>query len=137
MKNIIILVLCSIFVVSCSSIVRFSDSRKQSDNENQRDMPAGMVFRGKASYYHDKFEGRTTASGEIFCNSKLTAAHKSIAFGTKIKVTNLSNGRHVIVIINDRGPFVVGRVIDLSKSAAVVLDMIREGVVDVECEVLQ
>ena len=70
-----------------------------------------------ASYYHDKFNGRKTASGEIFDNNLYTAAHKTLKFGTKIKVTNTVNGESVIVTINDRGPFVKGREIDLSKKA--------------------
>src|SRR4249919_962127 len=72
---------------------------------------------GKASYYSDKFDGRKTASGAVFSQHKLTAAHKTLPFGTKVKVTNLSNGKTVKVRINDRGPFVEGRILDLSKKA--------------------
>lgn len=70
-----------------------------------------------ASYYHDKFTGRKTASGEIFDNALYTAAHKTLKFGTKVKITNTVNDSSVVVIINDRGPFVKGREIDLSKKA--------------------
>ena len=70
-----------------------------------------------ASYYHDKFNGRRTASGQKFDNNKLTAAHKTLKFGTKVKVTNPKNQKSVIVTINDRGPFTKGREIDLSKKA--------------------
>lgn len=70
-----------------------------------------------ACYYADKFNGRKTASGEKFSNSKYTAAHKKLAFGTKVKVTNKANGKAVVVTINDRGPFTRGRDIDLSKKA--------------------
>jgi rare lipoprotein A len=70
-----------------------------------------------ASYYADKFNGRKTASGEKFSNSKLTAAHRKLPFGTKVKVTNNDNSKSVIVEINDRGPWVPGRDIDLSKKA--------------------
>lgn len=70
-----------------------------------------------ASYYANKFNGRKTASGEKFSNSKLTAAHKKLAFGTKVKVTNKANGKSVVVVVNDRGPFSAGRDIDLSKKA--------------------
>lgn len=87
---------------------------------------------GKASYYADQFEGRTTASGAIFTQHKITAAHKSLPFGTKVKVRNLSNSKKITVRINDRGPFVAGRIIDLSKKAARRLDMIQAGVVAVE-----
>jgi rare lipoprotein A len=83
---------------------------------------------GKASYYGNKFNGRKTASGAKFRNSKLTAAHKTLPFGTKVKVTNLKNGKSVRVKINDRGPFVAGRIIDLSRKAARKIGMVEEGV---------
>jgi rare lipoprotein A len=70
-----------------------------------------------ASYYHDKFNGRKTASGKKFDNKKLTAAHKKFPFGTKLKITNQENNKSVIVEVIDRGPFVKGREIDLSKKA--------------------
>lgn len=87
---------------------------------------------GKASYYADKFNGRRTANGEIFRQSKKTAANKTLPFGTIVKVKNLSNGRTVKVRINDRGPFVEGRIIDLSKKAAKKIGMIRAGVQPVQ-----
>jgi rare lipoprotein A len=90
-----------------------------------------MIQQGKASYYSNKFKGRRTASGEIFRQHKRTAASLTIPFGTKVRVTNLENGRTVKVRINDRGPYVNGRIIDLSKKAARKIDMIREGVVPV------
>jgi rare lipoprotein A len=93
--------------------------------------------RGKASYYADKFQGRRTASGEIFDNNKLTAAHNTLEFNTMVRVTNVSNNKSVEVRINDRGPFVQGRIIDVSKSAAARIDMIAQGVVDVEIEVIE
>ena len=70
-----------------------------------------------ACYYHNKFNGRKTANGETFSNNKLTAAHKTLNFATKIKVTNLENNKSVEVLINDRGPFTKGLEIDLSKKA--------------------
>lgn len=87
---------------------------------------------GKASYYADKFEGRKTASGEIFRQGGLTAAHRTLPFGTKVTVVNVSNGRSVKVRINDRGPFAEGRVIDVSKKAARKLGMVTTGVAPVE-----
>lgn len=87
---------------------------------------------GKASFYADKFKGRKTASGQIFRQNRKTAAHKTLPFGTKVKVTNLSNGKTVKVRINDRGPFVAGRIIDLSKKAARKLNMIDAGVSNVK-----
>lgn len=91
---------------------------------------------GKASFYADKYEGRTTASGEKYKHSKLTAAHKTLPFGTRVRVTNLSNSKSVEVAINDRGPYVDGRVIDLSKSAAEKLDFISQGLAEVKLEVV-
>lgn len=83
---------------------------------------------GKASFYANKFNGRKTASGERFRNSALTAAHKTLPFGTTVKVTNVKNGKSVKVRINDRGPFVAGRIVDLSSRAARTIDMHKEGV---------
>lgn len=87
---------------------------------------------GKASYYADKFQGRKTANGETFRQRKMTAAHRTLPFGTKVKVTNLDNGRTTKVRINDRGPFVAGRIIDLSHKAANRLNMTRAGVANVK-----
>ncbi len=87
-----------------------------------------------ASYYgvNDGFNGKKTANGEIFNTHKLTAAHKTLPFGTVVKVTNLSNGESVKVRINDRGPYIKGRVIDLSAKAAEKLDMTSKGVAQVK-----
>ncbi len=92
---------------------------------------------GVASYYADKFVGRTTANGDKYKHNKLTAAHQTLPFGTKVKVTNLSNKKTVVVVINDRGPFVKGRIIDLSKSAAKKLDFINAGITKVRIKVLR
>lgn len=87
---------------------------------------------GNASYYADKFQGRQTANGEIFRQRKKTAAHRTLPFGTKVTVKNLSNGKTVKVRINDRGPFAKGRIIDLSKKAAKKIKMLDAGVANVE-----
>jgi rare lipoprotein A len=86
---------------------------------------------GQASFYADRYHGRRTASGEAHDRNALTAAHRSLPFGTRVRVARLDNGREVVVRINDRGPFVRGRVIDLSRRAAEVLDMVGRGVVPV------
>lgn len=91
---------------------------------------------GLASFYADKYDGRVTASGEIFDQNKMTAAHRTLPFGSKVKVTNLENKKSIIVVINDRGPFVNDRVIDLSKAGAKKLDFVSSGVVKVKIEVL-
>lgn len=90
---------------------------------------------GGASYYHDKFNGRRTASGKRFNNNELTAAHKKLPFGTKIKVTNPKNNKSVIVTVTDRGPFVKGRELDLSKRAfKEITHSKKAGVINVKIE---
>jgi rare lipoprotein A len=93
-------------------------------------------FRGWASWYGPGFHGNRSASGEIYNQNQLTAAHRSLPFGTQVRVTNLNNNTSVIVRINDRGPFVRGRIIDLSTAAARVLGMMGSGVAPVRLEVL-
>jgi rare lipoprotein A (peptidoglycan hydrolase) len=94
------------------------------------------VFRqvGLASWYGPGFHGRQTASGEIFDQDGLTAAHRKLPLGTEVKVTNLENGRSILVEINDRGPYVKGRVIDLSRAAARRLGILEEGLGKVRVE---
>lgn len=91
---------------------------------------------GTASYYADKFHGRKTANGELYHKDSLTAAHRTIPFGKKVKVTNLDNKETVIVIINDRGPHIKGRIIDLSRKAMEELSGIEKGIIQVKIEVL-
>lgn len=86
----------------------------------------------KASYYTGHFNGKLTASGEVFDDSKMTAAHKSLKFGTKVLVVNEKNGKFVVVKINDRGPFIKGRDLDLSKKAFSKIADLDEGVVKVK-----
>lgn len=93
-------------------------------------------FGGRASWYGPGFHGRLTANGERYNQNAMTAAHPSLRFGTKVQVTNLNNGRSVIVRINDRGPYAEGRVIDLSAAAARSLNMISSGVAPVEVTIL-
>ena len=87
-----------------------------------------------ASWYGPKFHGRLTANGENYDQMSFTAAHKSMKFGTYLRVTNLRNGKKVIVRINDRGPYIEGRSIDLSKASALALGMIPSGVIKVKIE---
>ncbi|HVS63295.1 MAG TPA: septal ring lytic transglycosylase RlpA family protein [Thermoanaerobaculia bacterium] len=87
--------------------------------------------RGKASWYGAKFQGRSTASGELFDMNLPSAAHRTLPFGTVVRVRNLDNGREIDVRINDRGPFVRGRIVDLSRAAAEELGMIAAGVAEV------
>jgi rare lipoprotein A len=90
--------------------------------------PPGTEFgRGRASWYGAGFQGKVTASGERFDMNALTAAHRTLPFGTRVRVRNAQNGREVIVRINDRGPHVRDRIIDVSKAAAAALDLVRAG----------
>ena len=98
---------------------------------HRKAIPSGSET-GMASFYAESYNGKKTANGEIYHSSALTAAHKTLPFGTKVKVTNLSNGKSVKVRVNDRGPFVAGRIIDLTKKAAKKIDMINAGVVKVK-----
>lgn len=98
--------------------------------------PVTRVEVGLASWYGKDFHGRKTASGEVYDMYQLTAAHKVLPLGTNVMVTHLNNGRSVMVVINDRGPFVKGRIIDLSYAAAQTLEMVAEGVARVRVEVL-
>lgn len=98
--------------------------------------PIKLRINGWASWYGPGFDGNASASGETFNQNAMTAAHRSLAFGTRVQVTNLDNGRSVIVRINDRGPFVGNRVIDLSAGAARVLGVIQTGIAPVRLEVM-
>jgi rare lipoprotein A len=102
-------------------------------------LPVGWTGRqaGLASWYGPGFYGRRTASGTVHTGTALTAAHRSLPFGTLVQVTNLANGRRVVVMIDDRGPFIRGRIIDLSLAAARRLGMVRDGVVPVRIKVLR
>jgi rare lipoprotein A len=91
---------------------------------------------GLASWYGSWHQGRPTASGETYDMRRLTAAHRTIPFGTLLRVTNLENGRHVVVRVTDRGPYVAGRLLDLSLGAAEALGMVAAGVVPVAVIVL-
>ncbi|MDM8545366.1 septal ring lytic transglycosylase RlpA family protein [Candidatus Venteria ishoeyi] len=90
---------------------------------------------GLASYYSDKLQGRSTASGQPYDKDKLSAAHLSLPFGTLLRVTNLANGKHVIIPVNDRGPYRDKRIIDVSRKAAEALDMISAGIIKVSIEI--
>ncbi|HEV8343182.1 MAG TPA: septal ring lytic transglycosylase RlpA family protein [Candidatus Binatia bacterium] len=96
----------------------------------------GKTQVGKASWYGANFHGKKTASGAVFDANQRTAAHRSFPFGSKVRVTRLDNNKSVEVEINDRGPFVGGRIIDLSRAAAAVLGMMEEGAVTVRVELL-
>lgn len=92
---------------------------------------------GLASWYGEPYHGRPTASGQLYDQSELTAAHRTLPFGSRVRVANLDNGRSVVVVINDRGPFVAGRILDLSRAAAEELRLIGPGVARVRLTVVK
>ena len=113
-------------LVECSSAPETKDSNW-----------VGYTESGKASYYAMKFQSKKTASGELYDRDKKTAAHKKLPFGTKVRVTNIKNNRSVIVKINDRGPFVKDRIVDLSSSAFSRIANLDTGIIEVKIEVIR
>ncbi len=101
-----------------------------------KEVKKGQVYYFVCSFYGEKFHGRQTSNGEIFDMYKLTCAHKSLPFGTRLKVINEDNGKSVVVLVNDRGPFIEGRDLDLSYAAAQEIGLIEHGVKKMRVEVL-
>lgn len=144
-------VLCCLLMLSCSASPRFVRSGDQQSGQSRPESPPAeaapavrpgsgkilLTLEGVASYYADDFHGKLTSNGERYNMHDLTAAHRTFPFGTKVRVTNLSNGKTVVIRVNDRGPFVEGRIIDLSLGAAKQLEMIASGTSPVRLEVLQ
>ena len=135
-----LILISSIFIVSCGSSIAYGDyvdttgwSRKQI--ESIKNHPKTQI--GIASYYGKKFHKKRTANGEIFNMYKVSAAHKSYPLGTKVRVTNLKNGKSIKLVFNDRGPFVKGRIIDLSYKAARKLDFVNQGTTKVRIDVIR
>lgn len=123
MKRVILVIIMMI-----STLGMYSFKYNANDNDE--------VKTSYASYYHDKFNGKRTASGEVFSNKKFTAAHRTLKFGTKVKVTNPKNGESVVVTINDRGPFHSSRALDLSKAAFDEIGSISSGTMPIEYQVI-
>ena len=128
---------CSISGIPNSSLQNRPDPVGVGSGATPRSDSPANVYIGAASWYGPGFNGKKTASGDIFDETKLTAAHKTIPLGRKVKVTHLGNGKSVEVLINDRGPYVEGRMIDLSYAAAKALGMIDYGIAKVQVELLR
>jgi len=126
MKKIIL----TLFLLTCTNFINANGETKKEIQKHE--------LAGKASYYGSEYkETRKTANGEHFNKNDYTAAHKTLPFGTLVKVTNKRNNKYVIVRVNDRGPFVKGRVIDITPIAANDLDMIKSGLTEVELEIIK
>ena len=125
------LLLALMLLTSCGS------TRKVSRNSRGAGSYRAYTQKGLGSYYADKFAGRPTASGSTYQPGKMTAAHNTLPFGTLIRVTNTRNGRSVEVTVTDRGPHTKGYIVDVSRRAAVQLDIIEAGVVPVQLTVVR
>ena len=122
------------FALAFAAAACGGSAKREPDEKPRRVAAATGVQHGKASWYGGKWHGGPTASGETYNKRSMTAAHRKLPFGTRVRVTNLKNGRTVVVRINNRGPYIKGRIIDLSEAAAEKLDMIDAGVVPVKVE---
>ena len=126
----------SIYQTDGTSKISHKKYGSSTGNKNSAVESKGKILYMVSSYYGSKFHGRQTSNGEIFDMYKLTCAHKTLPFNTMLKVTNEDNGKFVIVRVNDRGPFIHGRDLDLSYAAAKEIELIAEGVKKVKVEIL-
>jgi len=139
----LVFIISIIFLAACAEpIIVFIPPNNNTEDSNKPKPPppplkTAKTQSGVASFYADKFQGLKTASGEVYDKNKLTAAHKELPFGTKVKVTNRKNRKTVTVVINDRLPLSNSRIIDLSKAAAQQIDMIQDGIVQVDLLVIE
>lgn len=145
MRKALSLLICLVVLAACGSskstkIKTKKGAKTEVASSKKKSTAKASMLKKKAvaSYYHDKFNGRKTASGERFSNNKLTAAHRTLAFGTRVRVTNLKNGKSVDLTINDRGPFKKSREIDISKKAFMQITHDKNaGLLDVSVEILK
>lgn len=146
MRKLIIIFLFALLVAGCTSSVKFAGRTSPRPvppkTTTTKNIPpetsvAVAVYEGVASYYADKFHGRTTANGEKYDMYGLTAAHNSWPFNTRIRVTNLTNGKQCLIRVNDRMPLHPERIIDLSLGTAMELDMVQAGLARVRLEILE
>jgi len=143
-KYIVYLVVTALLILSfesCTPVPRFRDSpvRKHQSKKvtkSTKQFKVGQIITGKASWYGPKFHGKKTSNREVYDMYGMTAAHKELPFNTMIEVTNLENGKSCIVRINDRGPFVKKRILDLSKGAAIQIGLDRMGVAKVKIRII-
>ena len=130
-----------LFFISCSVSPRYSGggnyTKAKTKKTKSKTVNKGGVLRGVSSWYGPNFHGKLTANGEVYDMYELSAAHKSLPIPCYVKVTNLSNGKSLIVRVNDRGPFKKGRIIDLSYAAAKKLDIIEKGTAMVFVEAIE
>ena len=135
MINIFIIIV--FFLFSCVSAPRYSTGIHTSDKTNRKD--SKNVFYGVSSFYglNDGFDGNLTANGEVYDKDGISAAHKTLPLNSIVRVTNIENGKSVRLRINDRGPYIKGRILDCSYGAAKKLDFVQQGTTEVKIEVIK
>ncbi len=136
-----LVLLAVLLLAGCSGTARFTSDKESGRvvfrGKSQEATGTSTEFAGVASYYGPKFHGRKTASGETFDMYQYTAAHRALPFGTRIRVTNQNNGKTVVVRVNDRGPFVKNRILDLSYAAAKEIDLVTAGTAQISILILK
>ena len=133
--NTLFVILISALMWGCSSVKPTSGSDQPTTTSSVDRI--GYVETGKASFYADKHQSKKTASGELYDQKLNTAAHRTLPFGTTVRVTNMQNGKSVVVKINDRGPFIKNRILDLSQSAFTSIAGASSGIIEVKIEVIE
>src|SRR3954467_12276564 len=134
--NTLVVIFISTLMLGCSSVKPVSNSPQPTTATNSMDR-IGYVETGKASFYAAKHQSKKTASGELYDQKLNTAAHRTLPFGTTVRVTNMLNGKSVVVKINDRGPFIKNRILDLSQSAFSSVAGASSGIIEVKIEVIE
>jgi rare lipoprotein A len=133
-SGVLLLLVAAVAILSCTPAPIYRQGGDRNDSSGS--IGKRWVETGEASWYGGKFHGRQTASGEIYDMHGISAAHKTLPLGTRVRVTNLNNDRQLVVRVNDRGPFVKGRIIDCSREAARQLGYLEAGVTPVRIEVV-
>ena len=133
--NTLVVIFISTLMLGCSSVKPTSGSDQPTTTSSVDRI--GYVETGKASFYADKHQSKKTASGELYDQKLNTAAHRTLPFGTTVRVTNMQNGKSVVVKINDRGPFIKNRILDLSQSAFTSIAGASSGIIEVKIEVIE
>ena len=133
----ILLFLLAMELIGCSPSPRFTTRPEPGSRPASAGSDISLLESGEATYYGDEFDGKSTANGEKYDKDELTAAHRTLPFNTKVRVTNPANGKSVVVRINDRGPFKKSRIIDLSYAAAKEIGLIARGTANVQLEVVE
>ncbi len=132
-----IFICCLVF--SCISSPRYSSNPDDQDTKKKKKRNSKDVFYGLSSFYglNDGFDGNLTANGEVYDKDGLSAAHKTLPLNSIVRVTNLDNNKSVVLKINDRGPYIDGRILDCSYGAAKKLDFVEQGITEVKVEVIK